>query len=100
MDNSDSEDRVAEFLRITFEAIDQAITIYDSELRLVAWNSRYESLGLMPEKFIHYGASLTEAYKELAELGAFGEGDPAELAEEHISALRDGPLIETRRPGR
>ena len=94
MNRNFDEERVAEFLRTTFETIDQAITIYDADMHLVAWNERYRSLGVMPEKHIYYGASLYEAYKDIAELGVFGLGDPAELSELHVNALRDGPLIE------
>ncbi len=86
--------RVAEFLKATFEAIDQAITIYDSDYRLVAWNERYEKLGLMPSRHVRYGASLLDAYYDLAHAGAFGDGDPNALAEQRVSSLRDGPLIE------
>lgn len=89
------KDRVAEFLQITFSAMDQAMTIYDSDLRLVAWNEKYQQLGFMPLEYIRYGASLPEAYKALARAGAFGPGDPEALAEVHISSLRDGPLIES-----
>ncbi len=32
----DKTERVTEFLRVTFETMDQAITIYDSNFRLVA----------------------------------------------------------------
>ena len=93
--NADFDDgRVVEFLRTTFETIDQAITIYDADMRLVAWNERYRSLGVVPEKHIYYGASLYEAYKDIARLGVFGPGDPTELSELHVNALRDGPLIE------
>lgn len=91
--NPDAE-RVAEFLRITLETIDQGITIYDAELRLVAWNERYRSLNLVPEKYCTYGASLIELYQELAASGGFGPGDPEVLFEQHVSAMRDGPLIE------
>jgi signal transduction histidine kinase/CheY-like chemotaxis protein len=94
MSGNFDDERVVEFLRTTFETIDQAITIYDADMRLVAWNDQYRSLGMMPEKHIRYGASLYEAYKDIAKLGVFGPGDPTELSKLHVNALRDGPLIE------
>lgn len=93
-DRYEDKDRIAEYLRVTFETIDQAVTIYDKDFRLVAWNQQYNALNLMPEKYIQYGASLYEAYVDLAKQGGFGPGDPKEIAEKHISAVRDGPLIE------
>jgi signal transduction histidine kinase len=94
MSTSLDSERVSEFLRATFETIDQAITIYDADMRLVAWNEQYRSLGMTPEKHYYYGASLYETYEDIAKLGVFGPGDPTELSELHVNALRDGPLIE------
>ena len=93
MEDDFDKQRIAEFLRTTFETIDQGVTIYDSDMRLVAWNERYRELGVMPQQHIKYGASLFDAYVDIAKLGVFGEGDPTELATSHVKALRDGPLI-------
>ncbi|MEM7278649.1 MAG: PAS domain S-box protein [Pseudomonadota bacterium] len=84
--------RVQEFLSATLESVDQAISIYDRDLELVAWNKKYENIGFDP-KFIKYGAKLLELYKEHASRGLFGPGDSDELAQQHIDAIKQGPLI-------
>ncbi len=94
MNEETEAQRVAEFLSATFETIDQGVTIYDSELRLVAWNDQYQKLNLVPDKYCQYGASLIELYRDLADQGSFGPGDPDSLFEQHVAAMRDGPLIE------
>ena len=88
--------RVSNYLQATFEAMDEGVSIYDENLRLVAWNERYEEMnvGLDP-RHTTYGAELFELYRDSAGRGLFGPGDPDELAETHIEAIRSGPLIET-----
>ncbi len=84
--------RIREFLSATLESTDQGISIYDKNLELVAWNKRYEHVGF-DSKFIQYGAKLLELYKEHAARGLFGPGEPNELAQQHIDAIKQGPLI-------
>lgn len=88
--------RIAGFLEATLESIDQGVTIYDEDLRLVAWNRRYEEMdtGVNP-KFLAYGASLFELYRECAREGIFGPGDPDEIAQRHIDAIQGGEMIES-----
>ena len=81
-------DRLKTFLEITFATIDQGITIYDAQLRLIAWNQKYVEMGIVPADGLTYGASLIDYYHQLAEIGTFGPGDPTALAERHIEALR------------
>ena len=87
--------RVHEFLKTTFETMDQGITIYDRDLRLVAWNDRYSGMGVTPAKHLHYGAKLFDLYVDIAADGVFGAGDPHLLARQHIEAIRNGPLLHT-----
>ena len=75
------------FLQKTFDTIDQGVTIYDSDFRLVAWNKRYESFEIFPPEFLQRGTYLADAYEAIAKLGVFGPGDPEEHAKEHIQSL-------------
>jgi len=84
-----------EYLEITFNTIDEGITIYDENLRLVLWNEQYGKMGITPDKHLYRGASLLDAYVTMAEQGVFGEGDPLILAQERIDTLKRGPLIES-----
>lgn len=84
------------FLEATFAAMEEGISIYDEHYRLVAWNKRYQELrtGINP-KFFKRGASLFDLYRESAESGLFGPGDPKEIAQERINSIESGPLIKT-----
>ena len=88
-------ERVQEFLKVTFDTINQGITIYDSELRLVAWNELYTEMGITPPQHLYYGSYLLDAYIDFAKAGIFGPGEPRELAQERIEGLRSGPLIKS-----
>ncbi len=94
MDANFDNDRVAEFLRTTFETIDQGVAIYDQDLRLVAWNELCRKLFPMPEELYTYGASLADQYQFIARSGGFGPGDPDMLADRYVKAMRDGPMID------
>lgn len=80
------------FLEKTFDTIDQGVTIYDNEFRLVAWNKRYESYQIFPPEFLKHGTLLFDAYKAVAKLGVFGPGDPEQHANEHIEQIRSGQI--------
>ncbi|MGB1237704.1 MAG: putative bifunctional diguanylate cyclase/phosphodiesterase [Pseudomonadales bacterium] len=84
----ESADKLQDLLRVTFDTIDQGISIYDEELRLVTWNSKFESMGIHSHAPIEQGKSLIDSYREVAELGVFGPGDPEQLAQEHIDIIR------------
>lgn len=87
--------RVQEFLKVTFETMDQGITIYDSDLCLVAWNDRYSGMGITPDHHLHYGANLLDLYVDIATKGVLGPGDPHTIAQHHIDTIQNGPLIHT-----
>lgn len=84
-----------DFLEITFNTIDEGITIYDKDLKLVRWNKQYSSMGITPLDELYVGARLLDTYLRMAGAGVFGSGDPIELANTRIDALKNGPLIET-----
>lgn len=84
-----------DLLEITFDTIDEGITIYDSDLKLVRWNKQYSNMGITPAEDLYRGASLFDTYTRMAKAGVFGDGDPIESANARIDALKTGPLIET-----
>ncbi len=84
-----------EYLEITFNTIDEGITIYDQDLRLVVWNEQYTKMGITPTEDLYRGSSLPDVYRKMARNGVFGEGDPERLAKHHIDSLVNGPLIES-----
>ncbi|TDM06734.1 MAG: hypothetical protein C4K60_19790 [Ideonella sp. MAG2] len=82
-----------EFLRVTFDTIDQGVTIYNENLELVAWNKVYESMGIFPPHLIRYGMPLLEAYRLIAGAGVLGPGDPEELAQSHITRIKTKKMV-------
>ncbi|MEM7364755.1 MAG: ATP-binding protein [Pseudomonadota bacterium] len=88
------DERISEFLDATFQAIDQGVVIYDSDLKLVSWNERYYDVGVDPA-YITYGADLLEMYHVASKDGLFGPGNPEEIAQRHIDAILEGPMIDT-----
>ncbi|MFT5707477.1 MAG: diguanylate cyclase (GGDEF)-like protein [Oceanospirillaceae bacterium] len=79
--------KLQDLLRVTFDAIDQGISIYDEQLRLVTWNSKFETMGINPDGPIREGANLKDHYLELAHKGVLGPGDPKILAQEYVDII-------------
>jgi len=61
-----------ELLAVTIESVPQGISVVDSELRLVAWNSRFLELFGYPEGFIKVGRRIAEVIRYNAERGEYG----------------------------
>jgi signal transduction histidine kinase/Na+/proline symporter/ActR/RegA family two-component response regulator len=78
----------------------QGISMVDRDLRLVAWNQRYETLFEYPRGFLYVGMPIIEAIHLNAERGLCGPGDPKQLARRRIAHLRSGSphVSERRRP--
>ena len=61
-----------------------AVTIYNSDFQLIAWNNEYADLGITPRKDVKYGLHLTDTYVLAARSGVFGTGDPNAIASKRI----------------
>ncbi|SPF79781.1 hybrid sensor histidine kinase/response regulator [Pseudoprimorskyibacter insulae] len=55
--------------------IQQALTIYDSDLQLVVCNRRFVEMFDLPDRFIEPGAGFAETIRHLAERGEYGPID-------------------------
>ena len=81
-----------ELLQTTVESLVQGVSVVDAELRLVAWNKRYEEIFHYPERFLYVGCPIERVYRFNAERGFLGKG--GENLEEEINKrlgwLRDG----------
>jgi Na+/proline symporter/signal transduction histidine kinase len=76
----------------------QGISMVDRDLRLVAWNQRYEALFDYPPGFLYVGMPIGEAIRLNAERGLCGPGDPAELVRRRLAHLDSGtPHVSERR---
>ena len=71
--------------------IDQAITLFDSDLTLIFANDRFLELMQMPERFGQPGARFEDLVRWNAERGEYGAGALATLVAARVAAaLRGG----------
>ena len=66
-------------LKMTFECMNQGISILDADLNLVAWNQKYLDNWEFPSDFIYEGISCETISRFKVERGDFGPGDPEEI---------------------
>lgn len=71
-------------LTATLEHLDQGITMVDSELNLIACNSRARTLLDFPSDGYGVGSSLIDWFRFNAERGEYGEGDVAAQIKERV----------------
>jgi PAS domain S-box-containing protein len=72
-------------LRSTLDSISQAVSAFDAELRLVAWNDRFIELLGFPAEFAQVGRSFADFIRYKAERGEYGPGDPEELTASRVA---------------
>ena len=76
-----------ELLQTTVESLVQGVSVVDKELRLVAWNRRYEEIFHYPERFLYVGCPIERVYRFNSERGFLGGG--AENREQEIGKRLD-----------
>ncbi|MCT8162041.1 PAS-domain containing protein [Pseudoruegeria sp. SHC-113] len=64
--------------RAGLNLIQQAISIYDADLRLAVWNDRFKEMFDLPERLVTRGASFAETIRHLVERGEYGEVEDVE----------------------
>jgi Na+/proline symporter/signal transduction histidine kinase len=79
-----------ELLQTTVESLMQGVSVVDKELRLVAWNSRYEKMLNYPERFLYVGLPIERVYCFNAERGFLGQGDVEAEVNKRLAWMRDG----------
>jgi len=78
-------------LRRVFDHIGEGISMFDSELRLVAWNARFVELVGLPPQAVRQGMTLGDAWRLLIELGEFGPADSLDADTEVARRLAELP---------
>lgn len=81
--------------------IDQGLTVFDSDLRLVAWNRAFLHLLSFPDELAYVGAPFDAFIEYNARRGEYGPGDVEEMVRERVNVARTfrKHSVERERPG-
>ena len=78
-----------EMLQAGLDLLDQGITVFDPDLRLVAWNQTFLRLLDFPDELAFVGASFESFIRYNARRGEYGPGDPDIQVAERVAAAAD-----------
>ena len=96
-------------LETTLQSMSDAITVYDADMRLVAWNPQYLRLYRYPESLIRYGMHFSDLMRYNIDRGDYGPVEPEKQIDEILERARtlnpprfeldraDGTSVEVRR---
>jgi len=89
-----------EMLQAGLDLLDQGLTVFDAELRLVAWNQPFLRLLEFPDELARVGTPFEHFIRYNAERGEYGPGDrEIQIAERVAAAANFAPHItERQRP--
>ncbi len=82
------ERRYQEMLGAGLDLLDQGVTVFDADLRMVAWNTAFLRLLDFPETLARPGVSFEDFIRFNAERGDYGPGDPAQQVAERVARAR------------
>ncbi len=86
-----------EMLQAGLDLLDQGITVFDADLRLVAWNQTFLRLLDFPDELAFVGATFESFIRFNAERGEYGPGDiEAQIAERIAAAADFAPHVRER----
>jgi signal transduction histidine kinase len=87
-------------LETTLQSMSDAITVYDANLSLVAWNDRYVQLFRYPSSLIRRGVAFADVMRFAIDRGDYGPGDPEEQLADILDRARtlSPPRFEINRP--
>ncbi|KPF76111.1 histidine kinase [Blastomonas sp. AAP25] len=79
-----------ELLAATFEHVDAGISVVDSEMNLVAWNSQYLDIFGYPPGLVRVGTPIADLIRYNARLGDFGSEDIEHHVRKRLNHMRRG----------
>ncbi len=86
-----------DMLQAGLDLLDQGLTVFDGNLRLVAWNRPFLKLLDFPETLARVGTPFEHFIRHNAERGEYGPGDPEiQIAERVAAATRFTPHVRER----
>ncbi len=90
-----------DYLEAALNHLDDGFTMYDLDLKLVAWNDRFFELVDFPAaEFAHVGKPFADFIRYNVERGEYGPGNPDRLVAERVKLARkfESHCMERRRP--
>ncbi|NOQ87945.1 MAG: response regulator [Gammaproteobacteria bacterium] len=79
-----------DMLFASFESISSAISVVNAELKIVAWNKRYEQMFNYPEGMLCVGRSVSDLVRFNAERGMLGAGEVEKHVQTRLAHLMAG----------
>jgi len=79
-----------DMLFASFESISSAISVVNAELKIVAWNKRYEQMFNYPEGMLCVGRPVADLVRYNAERGMLGAGEVKKLVQTRLGHLMAG----------
>lgn len=80
-----------DLLQVTVETMSQGISVVDGDLKVVAWNKRYEELFDYPPRLLYVGCPIAKVYEYNARRGMYHDEDSVEQqVEKRLELLRRG----------
>src|SRR5690606_26895921 len=79
-----------EVLTTTLENIPHGVSVVDADMRLVAWNRRYQQLFDYPDGMLYVGRPVADLMRWNAERGEMGPGDTGSQVARRLEYLRAG----------
>lgn len=80
----------ADLLQTAIESIDQGVALVDGEMRLVAWNSRYQQLFDLPDRLVTVGTPIADLIRFNLARGSLSEAEIAEQVARRLAYMRAG----------
>ena len=85
-------------LRVTLEAMDQGVALWDADLKLVSWNSRMRELLGLPDEFFDHEHTFADYLRYVGARGEFGGADIEEEIQKRLATLGQKHSYERTRP--
>lgn len=79
-----------DLLQIAIENIDTGVALVDAEMRLVAWNSRYEEIFELPPGFVTVGTPIADLIRFNLRRGALPETEIEDQVARRLGYMREG----------
>ncbi|RZA30980.1 MAG: response regulator, partial [Lysobacteraceae bacterium] len=79
-----------EILSTTLENISAGVSVVDPDMRLVAWNRRYQEMFGYPLGMLYLGRPVADLIRYNAERGELGEGDRVQQVAKRMKYMRAG----------